>query len=61
MGMAPAAHVLFSRYVPPDWRGTSAHIAPRFFNTNPKNSKWYNRDRFVLSNGCVHFPHYAMH
>ncbi|KAJ3525218.1 hypothetical protein NM688_g8436 [Phlebia brevispora] len=35
MGMAPAAHVLFSR----------------FFNTNPKNSKWYNRDRFVLSNG----------
>ncbi|KAF7789568.1 hypothetical protein EIP86_000514 [Pleurotus ostreatoroseus] len=37
MGMAPAAHVLFSR----------------FFNTNPKNSKWYNRDRFVLSNGCA--------
>ncbi|TFK55274.1 transketolase [Heliocybe sulcata] len=35
MGMAPAAHVLFSR----------------FFNANPKNSKWYNRDRFVLSNG----------
>ncbi|EKM55721.1 uncharacterized protein PHACADRAFT_209241 [Phanerochaete carnosa HHB-10118-sp] len=35
MGMAPAAHVLFTR----------------FFNTNPKNSKWYNRDRFVLSNG----------
>jgi len=39
MGMAPAAHVLFSR----------------FFNANPKNSKWFNRDRFVLSNGhaCV--------
>ncbi|PSR88894.1 hypothetical protein PHLCEN_2v5043 [Hermanssonia centrifuga] len=37
MGMAPAAHVLFSQ----------------FFNTNPKNSKWYNRDRFVLSNGCA--------
>ncbi|KZT65457.1 transketolase [Daedalea quercina L-15889] len=35
MGMAPAAHVLFSR----------------FFNANPKNSKWFNRDRFVLSNG----------
>ncbi|KIP06009.1 hypothetical protein PHLGIDRAFT_19553 [Phlebiopsis gigantea 11061_1 CR5-6] len=35
MGMAPAAHVLFSR----------------LFNSNPKNSKWYNRDRFVLSNG----------
>ncbi|KAF4615121.1 hypothetical protein D9613_002773 [Agrocybe pediades] len=35
MGMAPAAHVLFSRFV----------------NANPKNSKWFNRDRFVLSNG----------
>ncbi|OBZ75679.1 Transketolase [Grifola frondosa] len=35
MGMAPVAHVLFTR----------------FFNANPKNSKWYNRDRFVLSNG----------
>ncbi|KAJ7343682.1 transketolase [Mycena albidolilacea] len=39
MGMAPAAHILFSRFV----------------NANPKNSKWFNRDRFVLSNGhaCV--------
>ncbi|EGN96012.1 hypothetical protein SERLA73DRAFT_112066 [Serpula lacrymans var. lacrymans S7.3] len=37
MGMAPAAHVLFTR----------------FFNANPKSSKWFNRDRFVLSNGCV--------
>ncbi|THU87040.1 dihydroxyacetone synthase [Dendrothele bispora CBS 962.96] len=37
MGMAPAAHVLFSRFV----------------NANPKNSKWFNRDRFVLSNGCA--------
>ncbi|KAJ7134956.1 transketolase [Mycena crocata] len=39
MGMAPVAHVLFSRFV----------------NANPKNSKWFNRDRFVLSNGhaCV--------
>ncbi|KAJ6513879.1 transketolase [Mycena vitilis] len=39
MGMAPAAHILFSRFV----------------NANPKNSKWLNRDRFVLSNGhaCV--------
>ncbi|KAI0340634.1 transketolase [Trametopsis cervina] len=35
MGMAPVSHVLFSR----------------LFNTNPKNSKWFNRDRFVLSNG----------
>ncbi|TXT05928.1 hypothetical protein VHUM_03689 [Vanrija humicola] len=34
-GLAPVAHVLFSR----------------FLNFNPKNSKWYNRDRFVLSNG----------
>lgn len=23
----------------------------RFVNANPKNSKWFNRDRFVLSNG----------
>ncbi|KAJ7752057.1 transketolase [Mycena metata] len=39
MGMAPVAHILFSRFV----------------NANPKNSKWFNRDRFVLSNGhaCV--------
>ncbi|KAI0287907.1 transketolase [Russula brevipes] len=39
MGMAPVAHVLFTR----------------FFNANPKSSKWFNRDRFVLSNGhaCV--------
>jgi transketolase len=35
MGLAPASHVLFSR----------------FLNANPKNSKWFNRDRFVLSNG----------
>ncbi|KAH0830494.1 transketolase [Lanmaoa asiatica] len=37
MGMAPAAHVLFTR----------------FFNANPNSSKWFNRDRFVLSNGCA--------
>ncbi|KAG8897985.1 Transketolase [Tulasnella sp. 403] len=37
MGMAPMAHVLFSR----------------FFVANPKSSKWFNRDRFVLSNGCA--------
>ncbi len=24
-----------------------------FFKANPKNSKWFNRDRFVLSNGYV--------
>ncbi|KDR73467.1 hypothetical protein GALMADRAFT_611443 [Galerina marginata CBS 339.88] len=35
MGMAPVAHILFSR----------------FLNANPKDSKWFNRDRFVLSNG----------
>ncbi|ORX59314.1 hypothetical protein BCR36DRAFT_579891 [Piromyces finnis] len=35
MGCAPMAHVLFSR----------------FFKCNPTNSKWINRDRFVLSNG----------
>lgn len=39
MGLAPLAHVLFSRH----------------FNCSPKNSQWLNRDRFVLSNGhaCV--------
>jgi transketolase len=35
MGLAPVSHVLWSR----------------FLNANPKNSKWFNRDRFVLSNG----------
>ncbi|BGP23051.1 transketolase [Rhodotorula toruloides] len=35
MGMAPVAHVLFSR----------------FFQCNPRNPHWVNRDRFVLSNG----------
>ncbi|KAI0282562.1 transketolase [Russula aff. rugulosa BPL654] len=35
MGMAPVTHVLFTR----------------FFNANPKSPKWFNRDRFVLSNG----------
>ncbi|KAI0640556.1 transketolase [Trametes meyenii] len=37
MGMAPVAHILFTR----------------FFNANPKNPKWFNRDRFILSNGCA--------
>ncbi|KAI9595878.1 transketolase TktA [Syncephalis fuscata] len=35
MGCAPMAHVLFSRHL----------------RCNPKNSLWFNRDRFVLSNG----------
>ncbi|OAA65644.1 Transketolase, bacterial-like protein [Niveomyces insectorum RCEF 264] len=35
LGMAPVAHVLFSR----------------FLKFNPKNPQWLNRDRFVLSNG----------
>ncbi|WVN88724.1 transketolase [Cryptococcus depauperatus CBS 7841] len=35
MGMAPISHILFTRFM-------------RF---NPKNPKWINRDRFVLSNG----------
>jgi transketolase len=35
MGMAPAAYLLFTR----------------FMRHNPKNSKWYGRDRFVLSAG----------
>lgn len=35
MGCAPLAYVLYKE----------------FMNHNPKNSKWYNRDRFVLSAG----------
>ena len=35
MGMAPAAYLLFTR----------------FMRHNPKNPKWYGRDRFVLSAG----------
>src|ERR1035441_5099880 len=35
MGMAPAAHVLWSR----------------FLKHNPSNPHWFNRDRFVLSAG----------
>jgi len=33
MGLAPAAHVLFNK----------------FMTFNPKNPEWVNRDRFVLS------------
>jgi len=35
MGMAPIAHVLWGKYM----------------KYNPSNPKWWNRDRFVLSNG----------
>ncbi|KAJ1501902.1 Transketolase, partial [Coelomomyces lativittatus] len=35
MGCAPMAHALFSRFI----------------RANPKNPKWMNRDKFVLSNG----------
>src|SRR5690349_7792376 len=35
MGLAPVAHILWSR----------------FMNANPKNPHFVNRDRFVLSNG----------
>ena len=35
MGSAPMAYTLWSR----------------FMNHNPKNPKWFNRDRFVLSAG----------
>ncbi|KZZ93052.1 transketolase TktA [Ascosphaera apis ARSEF 7405] len=44
MGCAPAAHVLFHR----------------FMNFNPKNPKWANRDRFVLSNGHGCMLQYAL-
>lgn len=44
MGMAPMAHVLFSR----------------FYEGNPKNPKFAARDRFVLSNGHACALQYSM-
>jgi transketolase len=44
MGMAPVAHVL--------WKN--------FMRFNPKNPKWLNRDRFVLSNGHGCMLQYAL-
>jgi len=44
MGLAPAAHVLFNK----------------FMKFNPKNPKWANRDRFVLSNGHGCMLQYAL-
>ncbi|HEY0720263.1 MAG TPA: transketolase, partial [Gammaproteobacteria bacterium] len=44
MGLAPAAYVLWSRFL-------------RF---NPRNPAWFNRDRFVLSNGHASMLHYAL-
>ncbi|KAF8633753.1 hypothetical protein AX17_004408 [Amanita inopinata Kibby_2008] len=44
LGMAPVTHILFSR----------------FMNFNPKSSKWFNRDRFVLSNGHACALQYVM-
>ncbi len=44
MGMAPAAHILWSR----------------FMKFSSSNSKWYNRDRFVLSNGHACALQYIM-
>ena len=35
LGMAPAAYVLWTK----------------FLRHNPKNPKWFNRDRFILSGG----------
>ena len=60
MGMAPVAHVLFTRYVfSVQQRGNVFMSEVSFFNANPKNSKWFNRDRFVLSNGYVYFLRYS--
>lgn len=33
------------------WPPSPTSFFSRFINANPKNSKWFNRDRFVLSNG----------
>ena len=34
-----------------DRLGVNARTAGKFFNCNPSNPLWINRDRFVLSNG----------
>ncbi|ORY57283.1 transketolase [Pseudomassariella vexata] len=44
MGMAPVAHVLWNK----------------FMKFNPKDPKWLNRDRFVLSNGHGCMLQYAL-
>jgi len=44
MGCAPMAHLLWSEVM----------------NYSPSNPKWYNRDRFVLSNGHACALQYAM-
>src|SRR5258707_12116329 len=44
MGMAPAAYLLFTRFI----------------RHNPKNPHWYGRDRFVLSAGHGSMLLYAM-
>ncbi|ETN41996.1 transketolase [Cyphellophora europaea CBS 101466] len=44
MGLAPAAHVLFNK----------------FMTFNPQNPNWVNRDRFVLSNGHGCMLQYAL-
>lgn len=44
MGLAPAAYVLWTR----------------FLKHNPKNPKWFNRDRFVLSGGHASMLLYSM-
>ena len=51
MGMAPVSHVLFTRYVSSIYCVCPTLTITSFFNANPKSSKWFNRDRFVLSNG----------
>jgi transketolase len=44
MGMADIAEVLWNDYL----------------NHNPGNPKWFNRDRFVLSNGHGSMLQYAL-
>ncbi|MEI8354505.1 MAG: transketolase [Deltaproteobacteria bacterium] len=44
MALAPLAYVL--------WTG--------FLRHNPRNPKWFNRDRFILSNGHASVLHYAI-
>lgn len=56
MGMAPITHLLFCTsplFVVPRRKANELTREPtaRFFNCNPENPSYVNRDRFVLSNG----------
>ena len=62
MGLAPAAHVLFNKFMKYkiDFHSTSEINADACNSFNPQNPDWLNRDRFVLSNGHACMLQYAL-